>query len=94
MFELYFDQEEMRWVNWTQTVDKYTVNKEHTFLQLSIPTIDMIRTNHLCKTLLENNMHALLIGPTGTGKSMSIMQMLKKDFDNDDYTYYTLGFSA
>jgi dynein heavy chain len=94
LFELYFDQEEMRWVNWTQTVEKYTINKEHTFLQLSIPTIDMIRVNHLCKSLLNNNLHALLIGPTGTGKSMSIMNLLKKDFDNTDYTYYTLGFSA
>lgn len=43
LFELYFDQEEMRWVNWMMTEEKYVVNKEDTFLQLSIPTIDTIR---------------------------------------------------
>jgi hypothetical protein len=52
LFDLYFDQEEMRWTNWMMTVDKYMINKEDTFLQLSIPTIDTIRMNHICKTLL------------------------------------------
>lgn len=44
--------------------------------------------------MLKNNIHCMLVGPTGTGKSMSIIQMLKQDFDNDTYTYYQLGFSA
>lgn len=32
LFDLYFDQEEMRWTNWMMTVDKYVINKEDTFL--------------------------------------------------------------
>jgi dynein heavy chain len=76
------------------TVEKYQINKEDTFLQLSIPTIDTIRMNHICKTLLLNGKHALLVGSTGTGKSLSMVQMLKKDFDNEEWTYYSIGFSA
>jgi type II secretory ATPase GspE/PulE/Tfp pilus assembly ATPase PilB-like protein len=34
------------------------------------------------------------VGPTGTGKSVQINQMLKKDFDNEDWTFYQIGFSA
>ncbi len=30
----------MKWTNWLNTVEKYVVNKDDTYLQLSIPTID------------------------------------------------------
>ena len=40
LFEVYFDLKEMRWVNWISTLDKYVVNKDDTYLMLSIPTVD------------------------------------------------------
>lgn len=43
LFDMYFDPVEMRWINWMMTVPKYIVDKELTYLQLSIPTIDSIR---------------------------------------------------
>jgi dynein heavy chain len=94
LFELYYDQEDMKWVNWMQTVPKYQINKDATYLEMSIPTVDSIRMNAIIKTLLTNNKHCLLVGPTGTGKSMSMQQLLKSDFDNESWTYYALGFSA
>jgi len=94
LFELYFDQEEMRWVNWMMIDEKYVVNKEQTFLQLSIPTIDTIRMQHISKTLLQNGKHVLLVGFTGTGKSICMNQLLKKDFDDEEWSYFPVGFSA
>jgi len=94
LFELYFDQEEMRWVQWMNTVPKYVVNKEDTFLALSIPTIDTIRLSEISRSLMMNNKHILLIGPTGTGKSLTLNKLLRSDFDNDDWSYFALGFSA
>jgi dynein heavy chain len=94
LFDLSFDQEEMKWTNWMNTVDKYQVDKDLTFLQLSIPTIDTIRMLSLCKMLLMNNKHCLLVGPTGTGKSLQLNSLLKSDFDNETWAYYQLGFSA
>ena len=44
LFDMYFDMEDMRWIPWLQTREKYVINKEQTFLQLSIPTTDQIRT--------------------------------------------------
>lgn len=70
LYDMYFDMEEMRWTHWLQTVDKYVINKEHTYLQLSIPTIDSIRMIGVSKMLLVNNKHVLCVGPTGTGKSV------------------------
>lgn len=53
-FEIYFDIEDMKWTNWMNTIDKYVVNKEDTFLMLSIPTVDTVRLMNLCTTLLKN----------------------------------------
>jgi len=70
------------------------VNKDDTYLKVTIPTMDQVRMNHICKTLLLNGMHCLFVGPTGTGKSVSMAQMLKKDFENEEWVYFSLGFSA
>lgn len=48
----------------------------------------------IVRSLLNNNMHALLVGPTGTGKSVQLNQLLKAEYDNEGWTYYQLGFSA
>jgi MoxR-like ATPase len=50
--------------------------------------------NKLIYTLLMSDKHALICGPTGTGKSISIANELKNSFDNADYTYISLSFSA
>ena len=45
----------MKWINWLNTVPKYVIDREQTFLQLSIPTIDSIRMSSICKLILENS---------------------------------------
>jgi hypothetical protein len=54
LYEIYFDIEEMKWTNMMNTIDKYVVNKEDTFLKLSIPTVDTVRLMNICTTLLKN----------------------------------------
>jgi dynein heavy chain len=52
LFDYYFDQEELSWRDWMTTKSRYVVNKEHSFLQLSIPTVDTVRTQHICRQAL------------------------------------------
>lgn len=40
LFDIYYDMEDMRWTHWLNTQPKYQVNKEDTYLMLSIPTMD------------------------------------------------------
>lgn len=94
VFDVYFDQEEMRWINWMSTVPKYVIDKELAYQQLAIPTMDSIRASNLAKMLLENGKHCLLVGPTGTGKSVSLNNLLRSDFDNQEWCFYQIGFSA
>jgi dynein heavy chain len=88
LFDLYFDSEEMRWTQFTSTVPNYKINKDDSYLNLSIPTVDSIRMNNLAETILKVNKHILLVGPTGTGKSLQVNKLLKEKFDNDEWAYY------
>ena len=48
----------------------------------------------ISETLMRNKKHVLLVGPTGTGKSIQVNKLLKEKFDNEEWAYYQLGFSA
>ena len=43
-----------------------------------IPTSDSARNIYLLKLLISNEKHVLNVGPTGTGKSLNIVQLLTK----------------
>jgi dynein heavy chain len=88
VFDMYFDSTEMKWVNWVSTVPPYIVDKDSSYLQLSIPTIDSIRMTAITETLLFCNMHVLLVGPTGTGKSIQVNKLLREKFDSEEWAYF------
>jgi dynein heavy chain len=94
LFDLVFVQSEMKWISWLQTCEKYQVDKDASYLQLSIPTIDTIRMTAICDMILRSKMHCLLVGPTGTGKSIQVNKLLRENYQNEDWIYYQLGFSA
>lgn len=94
LFDLYFDKEKMIWINWLKTIPPYVVPRDVTYSQLIVPTIDSIRMNILLKKLILSDKHPMFCGPTGTGKSISIANELKNSFDNNEYSYINLAFSA
>ena len=94
LFDLSFVPEECKWINWIKTQAPYEVPIGGTFAKVIVPTIDSIRTNSLVDRLLTNKKHTLLCGSTGTGKSISIINQLNDSFQNDDWTFLSLAFSA
>lgn len=82
IFDLFFDKEKMIWLNWIKTIPPYVVPKDITYSQLIVPTVDSIRMNMLLKILVLNEKHPMICGPTGTGKSISITNELKNNFEN------------
>lgn len=94
VFDIFFERDKINWLNWLKTIPPYVVPKDVSYSQLIVPTVDSIRMNMLLKILVLNEKHALICGPTGTGKSISISNELKNSFDNNDYTYISMSFSA
>jgi dynein heavy chain len=67
----------MTWIHWLKTQPPYQVQGGGKFTDVIVPTVDSIRISYLLKNLLLKNKHALICGPTGTGKSITIASELK-----------------
>jgi dynein heavy chain, axonemal len=50
--------------------------------------------NKLMMMLIFNGKYPLFCGPTGTGKSITVVNELQKSFDNTEWTYLNMSFSA
>jgi len=73
LFDLSFEADECKWINWMKTQDPYEIPVGQPYASVIVPTIDSIRTNNVLQRLLTSKKHTLLCGPTGTGKSISVM---------------------
>jgi dynein heavy chain len=94
LFDLYFERDKINWINWLKTIPPFVVPKDVSYSQLIVPTMDSIRMTKLLYTLIVSDKHPMICGPTGTGKSISIANELKHSFDNQDYAYLSMSFSA
>ena len=94
LFDVYYDKMKFSWVNWTTTIDKYVVPQNVSFNEIIVPTEDSIRVSKIMKMLVLNESHALFIGPTGTGKTISIANELAFGFSKDQWSNISLAFSA
>merc|ERR1740130_2626019 len=63
------------------------------FSSIIVPTIDTIRQNWVLRSYVTNNIHALCTGDTGTGKSVSVNQLLK-DLGVEKWLSILVNFSA
>lgn len=58
-----------------------------------IQTADSTRNIYLMKMLMLNNKHVLCPGPTGTGKTQNIFNLLTTQM-GENYLYISITFSA
>jgi dynein heavy chain len=77
VYDYVFDAESDRWVQWMDTIDTYVVDPRMPFQDIIVPTIDSVRNTYLLDTLLRNDKHVLMVGATGTGKTVTISQYLQ-----------------
>lgn len=62
--------------------------------QIIITTVETIRITALLDLLVRHGKPLMLVGPTGTGKSVYTMQYLLKGIDTTAYTQLFMNFSA
>ena len=71
-----FDKSNKDWKIWTETVSPYSVDSKLGYGEIVVPTPDSIRMKYLKKLLITNEKHILCPGPTGTGKTVNINELL------------------
>ncbi|XP_060531534.1 dynein axonemal heavy chain 1-like [Cylas formicarius] len=66
------------WRNWMENVDEYKITVDMKYSDIEIPTVDNVRNAELLGTILMNEDNALCVGPTGTGKTLTVIGKLSK----------------
>lgn len=72
IYDFCFDIKAASWRGWMDTIPPYVPDLSLPFSQLIVPTIDSVRYRFLLDLLMRNGKHVLCVGPTGTGKTVSI----------------------
>lgn len=76
VYDYMFDKVKKEWIIWTNTVPPYQVDNKLGFGEIVVPTFDSIRMKYLKRILVMNKKHVLSPGPTGTGKTVNINELL------------------
>ncbi|KAI9224435.1 dynein heavy chain and region D6 of dynein motor-domain-containing protein [Blastocladiella britannica] len=81
------------WKPWVDQISDAPIPSSARFADILVPTIDTMRYSWLLKLLAKINKQVLLVGPTGTGKTMYINATLRA-LPADQWTSIFLTFSA
>ncbi len=64
-------------------LEPLALNSETKFSDIIVPTIDNVRNAHLIELLLKNDKTVLCVGPTGTGKTLTIADKLTRSMPKE-----------
>lgn len=84
-----------RWQPWLHDLkDLPPIPRDIPVNQIIVSTVETVRYFHLFQHLVRHHKPVLLVGPTGTGKSVYIMEFLLKRNDPEVFKPLFLTFSA
>ncbi|XP_066453022.1 dynein axonemal heavy chain 1 isoform X2 [Eleutherodactylus coqui] len=86
-------QRKVRWMNWMESSAPFSIASDSSYADIIVPTLDTVRMSHLLGMLLTNKKPVLCVGPTGTGKTLTISDKLLKNMPQE-YISHFLMFSA
>ena len=90
VYDYYFNASELTWVRWTDAKEALECVKCDSNI---IPTIDTVRNMYVIDLLLTQGFHVLTLGPTGTGKSVTVQNKLINAMP-ENYNPIFMSFSA
>jgi dynein heavy chain len=94
LYDYYFDPEVVRFGGWDEMLDAmFTIPEETKFSSILVPTTDSVKYTYLLNLFVQQGKPVLLVGPTGTGKTMYTADRLRK-LAPDSWKTITLSFSA
>eukprot|EP00992_Anisonema_acinus_P002258 TRINITY_DN10608_c1_g1_i2.p1 TRINITY_DN10608_c1_g1~~TRINITY_DN10608_c1_g1_i2.p1 ORF type:complete len:2266 (+),score=796.72 TRINITY_DN10608_c1_g1_i2:1-6798(+) len=76
LYEYFMDDSESRWRPWKALVEAFEPPADGRFSSILVPTTDTVRTAWLVSHIVENKSPCLLIGGSGTAKTVTIQRFL------------------
>ncbi|KAJ2945273.1 hypothetical protein O0L34_g9351 [Tuta absoluta] len=66
------------WYNWMANMEPYVIDPEWQYSEIEVPTLDNVRSAAILGFKLQNYNHVICVGPTGTGKTVTISSKLSR----------------
>ena len=76
VYDYLFNMENKHWIKWMDISEPYQIDAKMEFNEIVVPTMDSVRNTYLLDLLLTRDKHVLMVGNTGTGKTININQYL------------------
>ncbi|NXH14929.1 DYH12 protein, partial [Bucco capensis] len=83
------------WVHWNGFIKNINYTGKNVKIQdIIVPTMDTIRYTYLVELFVTHGKPLLLVGPTGTGKSLYVKDKLMNNLEKERYFPFFVNFSA
>lgn len=84
-----------RWLTWLETLTgEFKIAPKTPFSEILVPTVCTAQISFLLLTMLPRGYRPLVVGPTGTGKSVCAAKCLANELNSETFKTLSLGFSA
>lgn len=67
-----------QWVSWMENINDFKITMDIPYSDIEIPTIDSVRNSRILDIVLNNLDNVLCVGPTGTGKTLTVVGKLSR----------------
>eukprot|EP00762_Andalucia_godoyi_P000179 ANDGO_02454.mRNA.1 Dynein-1-beta heavy chain len=95
LFDYVFDPAKLEWVRWADRLPaEVQIPSDASFSEILVPTVDMARYSFLLQLLIRHQKPVMFCGPTGTGKSVYIKDVLLSKLDQNQFVPMFVNFSA
>jgi len=93
-YECVYLPEESKWKYWSDLLPACVIPPNTPYSTIVIPNNYTAQFNYMMELLVTHHKHVLMCGPTGTGKSVYIYNVITTTLPQDKYKPLCLGFSA
>jgi dynein heavy chain, axonemal len=95
MYAYFVDDVQGKWTPWVQLIKGGTsVPEGAQFHSIIVPTADTVRNGYMMNYTCASQMNMLFFGVTGTGKTVSVNNLLLNGLEEDAYRSMSFAFSA
>jgi dynein heavy chain, axonemal len=93
-FESVYIPEEKKWRSWTDLLPTFVIPPNTSFSNIVVPNNYTAQFTYMIELLVPHKKNVLICGPTGTGKSLYVNNIITGSLPQEKYKALPLGFSA